>query len=101
MIEVAVALVGAVAIVAVAWIGKVSSKLGTPNGQGNVVEMLQQLLVGQTGQDTRLADLETGQHVHAIRLDGIDATQRTTTRRLAQIEAHVCPTGDCFDIHDD
>jgi len=36
-------------------------RIGTPNGKGNVVEMLEKILNGQTGQDQRLAELERGQ----------------------------------------
>lgn len=33
--------------------------IGDPNGHGNVVEMMERLLSGQTGQDARLASLES------------------------------------------
>jgi hypothetical protein len=36
--------------------------VGEPNGAGNVVEMLERILAGQTGQDNRIARLEGGQH---------------------------------------
>lgn len=72
MTEVAVAVVGAIATVAVALIARMSSRLGAPNGKGNVVEMLEALLAGQTGQDARLAKLETGQLMHAHRLQRIE-----------------------------
>ena len=33
----------------------VRERIGTPNGHGNVVQMMERLLSGQTAQDTRLA----------------------------------------------
>ncbi len=39
-----------------------ASRIGEPNGHGNVVEMLERILAGQVGQDNRIARLEGGQH---------------------------------------
>lgn len=60
------ALIGPVAVAyASARAKRVETAIGQPNGQGNVVQMLQtvigqqaQLLDGQTGQDARLAVIE-------------------------------------------
>lgn len=35
---------------------EIKSRVGTPNGQGNVVEMLEKLIESQAGQDRRLAE---------------------------------------------
>ena len=50
----------------------VRDRIGTPNGQGNVVEMMERLLAGQTGQDTRIARLEGVQVQHGIDLAAHD-----------------------------
>jgi len=42
---------------------RVEDKIGDPNGQGNVVQMLERILSGQTGQDHRLAELEGGHNM--------------------------------------
>lgn len=71
-----VAIVMALGSVSVALIGLVGIRMrqtiGTPNGQGNVVEMLEWLLEGQAGQDRRLADIETRQNNAEGRLNHID-----------------------------
>lgn len=53
-----------------------SERVGTPNGQGNIVQMLERILRGQTGQDLRLAKLEEGQANHAQRLHLIEQHMR-------------------------
>lgn len=53
----AAGLVGAAAVTAFGV--RISRAVGTPNGNGNLVEMMEALLTGQTGQDVRLAKLET------------------------------------------
>ena len=71
-----VAIVMALGSVSVALIGLVGIRMhqtiGTPNGQGNVVEMLERLLEDQAGQDRRLADIETRQNNAEGRLNHID-----------------------------
>ena len=53
-------LVGVIGPTIVALIGlrEVKRRVGTPNGQGNVIEMLDQLLAGQAIQDGRLVTIE-------------------------------------------
>lgn len=60
MVPVVVAIVALVGTVTTAMVTReqVRHRIGTPNGQGNVIEMLERLLAGQTGQDARLASLE-------------------------------------------
>ena len=76
-----VAIVMALGSVSVALIGLVGIRMrqtiGTPNGQGNVVEMLELLLEGQAGQDRRLADIETRQNNTEGRLNHIDDRLRS------------------------
>lgn len=72
MIEVVVALIITLGGVLVAWIGRLSSKIGTPNGQGNVVEMLQKILAGQTDQDSRLAHHDTQLADHGARITALE-----------------------------
>lgn len=57
IIVAALALAGTVAT---AWItrGEIKSRVGTPNGHGDVVQMAERLLAGQTGQDIRHAKTE-------------------------------------------
>lgn len=48
--------------------------IGRPNGDGNVVQMLEKVLAGQVGQDNRIARLEGNHHdlrqgQHQIRQD--------------------------------
>lgn len=54
------------------------AKVGTPNGKGNVVQMLERLLNGQTGQDSRIAVLETHDLDHEFRIRAIEARQKET-----------------------
>lgn len=42
-------------------------RIGTPNGKGNAIQMLETIVSGQAGQDNRLAKLETT--VGALRTD--------------------------------
>ena len=76
-----VAIVMALGSVSVALIGLVGIRMhqtiGTPNGQGNVVEMLERLLEDQAGQDRRLADIETRQNNTEGRLNHIDDRLRS------------------------
>jgi hypothetical protein len=51
---------------------RTASAVGTPNGNGDVVQMLTQLLNGQAGQDRRLADLEH-------RMASVETTVRLAT----------------------
>ena len=37
---------------------RIEAALGTPNGHGDIVHMMEKLLHGQTGQDARLAAIE-------------------------------------------
>jgi len=37
---------------------RIEAALGTPNGHGDIVQMMEKLLHGQTGQDARLAQIE-------------------------------------------
>ncbi len=95
-VEVQVAALGALGLVAAAGLGaipsvmakrageKAADAIGTPNGQGNVVQMLERILAGQTGQDNRLANLEAHQHDHEIRLAGIEGRLRPSRVRQDQ-----------------
>lgn len=79
---------------------RIEARLGTPNGAGNVSEMLGsihhsvgQLLDGQSGQDIRLAKIETrlASDERLIvsletRLDGVDVRMGAEDLRLAGIE---------------
>lgn len=79
MVEVLVALIGTIGLIGVAMVQTMrrassaadraastaetsadvmAERIGTPNGEGNVVQMLERILRGQTGQDSRLARLE-------------------------------------------
>jgi hypothetical protein len=71
---------------------KAVEAIGRPNGHGNVVEMLEQLLRGQTGQDGRLARLE-GWHVDkeerlrdiVVRLGRLEEGARYSHRKLEHL----------------
>lgn len=52
---------------------ELEQRVGTPNGHGNVVEMLERLVTGQAGQDNRIAKLERGQLDHESRIRSIEA----------------------------
>lgn len=91
---VAVALIAAVASVVAALIGlatkkSTEDKLGTPNGHGNIVQMMERLLAGQTGQDERLAVIEARQVRQAERLSAIEDTQQTFCASVHGIEVAV------------
>lgn len=61
------------------WLGgrktrrEIGRRVGTPNGHGNVVQMVERLLAGQAGQDERLAKLERGQNRAATRAGRIES----------------------------
>ncbi|MEZ5350962.1 MAG: hypothetical protein R2714_17455 [Microthrixaceae bacterium] len=75
-------LVGVIGPTIVALIGlrEVKRRVGTPNGQGNVIEMLERILHGQTGQDSRLAQIE-------VRLNRGDQRFTEIEGRLVKIES--------------
>lgn len=60
--------------------------IGTPNGQGNVVEMLGKLLAGQTGQDARLAEIEARQNTTDGQLQYIEGRLVRIEERLPEDE---------------
>lgn len=60
--------------------------IGTPNGQGNVVEMLGKLLAGQTGQDARLAEIEARQNTTDGQLQHIEGRLVRIEERLPEDE---------------
>lgn len=60
---------------------KVGDRIGIPNGKGNVVQMLEALLRGQTEQDQRMARIEE-------RLAAGDTHLRRIDGRLDDLEAH-------------
>ncbi len=95
-VEVQVAALGTLGLVAAAGLGAIPSimakragekavdAIGTPNGQGNVVQMLERILAGQTGQDNRLARLEAHQHDHETRLAVVEGQLRSCPARQDQ-----------------
>lgn len=71
---------------------EIKSRVGSPNGNGNVVEMLEKILNGQTGQDSRLAAHDDRLarlegNVQAIRQDChlIRAADEATAERVQDI----------------
>lgn len=59
-VSVSVASIAAISSALSAWLANrsrrdVRERIGTPNGHGNVVQMMERLLSGKTAQDTRLA----------------------------------------------
>ena len=63
---------------------ELENRVGTPNGHGNVVEMLERLVTGQAGQDNRLARLERGQLEHESRIRSIEARHETLDKTREQ-----------------
>lgn len=59
----------------------VRDRIGTPNGQGNVVEMMERLLAGQAGQDNRIARLEGNDLQRSIQVTAHD-------ERIRRLEQH-------------
>jgi hypothetical protein len=85
-----VAVIGAVAILGAAgfglmgvWIQRnvrdTKDAIGTPNGHGNVIEMMERLLSGQTGQDGRLASLEG-------RMGNVEALAKDAAEKAALVK---------------
>lgn len=68
---------------------RVRSALGQPNGDGSLVDMAQQLLRGQTGQDSRLASLERGQIDQARQLDVVDTRLEHVDTRLEVVDTRL------------
>ena len=84
-VTVAVAAIAAVGGVAAAYAANaardVRDRIGTPNGQGNVVEMMERLLAGQAGQDNRIARLEGNDIQRGI-------VQSAHDERIRRLEQH-------------
>lgn len=66
--------------------------VGTPNGHGNVVAMLERVLAGQTGQDARLARLEAwqaevrdGLRRHGERIGAVEQDVAALTARMDEV----------------
>ena len=68
-----------VALIQARKVDRVGEKIGTPNGQGNLVQMAERLLAGQADQDLRLAQIEARLGRGDTRLTEID-------RRLSQLD---------------
>lgn len=105
--SIAIALIGLVGLIVSAVLGPIlvirqgrankeaiEDKLGVPNGHGNVVQMLTTLLDGQTGQDRRLASIESRLHrgdekmsTHGHQLDAIVSAQADLDYRVQTIES--------------
>ncbi len=95
-VEVQVAALGTLGLVAAAGLGaipsimakrageKAAEAIGTPNGQGNVVQMLERILSGQAGQDRRIARLEERQHNHEVRIATVEGQLRSCPVRQDQ-----------------
>lgn len=77
------------ALISLATKKSTEDKLGTPNGHGNIVQMMERLLAGQTGQDERLAVIEQRQVRQAERLSAIEDTQQTFCASVHGIEVAV------------
>ena len=84
------------ALISLATKKSTEEKIGTPNGQGNLVQMLESslrgqalLLEGQTGQDERLAVIEARQIRQAERLSAIEDTQQTFCASVHGLEVAV------------
>jgi len=71
-----VASIAAVASIGTALIA-LATKKSTEDGHGNIVQMMERLLAGQTGQDERLAVIERRQIEQAKRLTQVEETQQT------------------------
>jgi hypothetical protein len=97
-----VAVIGAVGVIGAAGFGTLSAAItstrraiGRPNGQGNIVQMMERMLTGQAGQDNRLAALERrvnsveGHSARAARIvEVLDDRLRTLEHRhVQQLEA--------------
>lgn len=85
------ALVGGGFAVVVALIGvldhRTRKSIGVPNGKGNVVQMLEKILAGQTGQDSRLASIEARQNRFEGRLGKIETHLGTIEDQMPNEEA--------------
>ena len=106
------------AVVGPVWVARIAAsarqtaettrdRLGVPNGQGNVVQMLHRLLDGQTGQDARLARIEGRLHrgdermadlgsrisAHGDQLTDLDQRLRSIEASTSAIAHHTDTTG--------
>jgi hypothetical protein len=70
-------------------------RVGTPNGHGNVVQMLETLLNGQAGLDNRLAALEARSVKTDERVDGIASSHGERLGALEQDVAALKATPPC------
>ena len=77
------------ALISLATKKSTEDKLGTPNGHGSIVQMMERLLAGQTGQDERLAVIEARQVRQAERLSAIEDTQQTFCASVHGLEVAV------------
>ena len=66
--------------------GRLEKAIGVPNGHGNVVQMVERILLGQIGQDNRLASLEAGQTQQARDSARLEQAQQDTRTEVARLE---------------
>jgi len=63
-------------------------RVGTPNGHGNVVQMLETLLGGQAGQDNRIAALEATVNSRTTTIEAVDTMREEIAARGARLDRH-------------
>lgn len=73
-----------------------AKRIGTPNGKGNAIQMLERIVSGQAGQDNRLAKLEstvgemrTEVGVLSAHARSVDDTLRDRGERIGALEQDV------------
>lgn len=66
------------------FIRELGNRVGDPNGQGTVVQMLERLLDGQTGQDKRLARIESRLLDHEARIRSLESRHPIIDRNKEQ-----------------
>lgn len=57
---------------------RTEAAVGTPNGQGNLAQMMERLLHGQAAQDERLARLENDHNQIHSRIDHVEYALHST-----------------------
>lgn len=91
IVAIAVGIVGPIIVALIGLLG-LRRRVGSPNGHGNVMEMLERLLHGQASQDQRLAELEANDNRMASQIGRVHQTLREREPIITAAAEHLADT---------